>query len=551
MFQLAAPLALALLPVQEPLAVKLAPGGEPVLTAFAAGLELEARPLLLPARRTDRVGLDRWRMLVAPAGAGDTLATLLRRTPGIAAVEVLRAGTGIVGGGQIAPPNDPQLTNQWTLHQANGIDMDVPEAWGLRGTWAADDELLVGIVDTGYDTAATTPEFAGSVWTNPNELANGLDDDGNGLVDDLFGYDFVNDDNDPYADHDHGTWVSSIVGAQVDNGIGIAGLASGVRFVHAKAFGFDGDFPCCGPWAGTASAAAGLQYCIDAGCQVVNNSWVTGQGFSPLVQDVVQYGLDNGVHLVFSAGNADKDVEWPAMTEGVLSVAAIDPDGGRSVWFPGSASNYGAWVEVSAGGSSVPAISNGGFAALGSGTSAAAPNVTGVVAMLLSEDRDLSTDDLIAIVQEGAVSVDALNPAFAGLLGTGHANAFRSLSLLELVTDLGSGLAGTSAPVLNAWGSVEAGGTFTLSASGATPDAFGALIVGTTRADLPLFGGTLVPTPQFTLPAPSDADGAWRATFTLANGLPPGGELFVQGGFLDLGAPQAIALSNAVRVAQP
>ena len=110
-----------------------------------------------------------------------------------------------------APPSDPFFSQQWTLAQPSDIDMDVPEAWLLRSTYQAA-PLVVAVIDTGLDFTPPNPDLA-SLWTNPGEVMNGLDDDGNGFIDDLSGYDFVNDDGHPDDEHGHGTAVSGILGA--------------------------------------------------------------------------------------------------------------------------------------------------------------------------------------------------------------------------------------------------------------------------------------------------------------------------------------------------
>lgn len=507
------------------------------------------QPIFLPARRSDAVGLARWFSCAVAPGSEDAAVAHLRAAPEIEWAERVNGGLAIAGNPP-QPPSDPNYAQQWCLSQANDVDMDVPEAWTLRGTYSADPSVLVGVVDTGYDTQFANPDFAGVIWTNPGELANGVDDDGNGLVDDLHAWDFVNNDAVPHSDHPHGTQTSSVIAARTDNAFGIAGVASGVQVVPVKAFDAGGFYPCCGPWAGAISGAVSLQYCVDAGCAIINNSWTNATSPFQAQQDAVQYALDNGVHVVFAAGNASTNVAWPPMTEGVIAVAGIDANGVRSNWGFQS-SNYGTWVELSAGGTAVSVDTNGGATTQSNGTSFACPNVVGVAVLALSEAPKLSTDDLIDVLKEGAVSVDAQNPGFIGQLGAGHANALFSLRLLKPVADLGAAFGGAKLPVLNGWGSFGVGKSFSVSVSRAHTDSAGALVVGFGAANLPLFGGVLVPSADFLLPFGTGPKGAAKKVFTFTSALPTGTALRAQAGVLDPTAPQGVALTNALLLSVP
>jgi hypothetical protein len=533
------------------IAFKLRPGAAPAeFAGLAQPSSLHALFLPVPAHKQDTVGLARWFALDVAPGAEDSVVAFLRSSPAIELAE--RVNTGIaIASAPPQPPNDPGYPGQWCLNQGNDIDMDVPEAWTLRGTYESDPTLLIGDVDTGYDSHFAGPEFANAIWTNPLETQNGLDDDGNGLVDDLHGWDFVNNDNDPYSDHTHGTETASVIAARTDNATSMAGIASGVRIVPAKAFNSGGGYPCCGPWAGATSAAVSLQYCVDNGSALINNSWTNGASPSQVQQDAVQYALDNGVVVVFAAGNANTTNAWPPMTDGVIAVAAIDSSGVRSNWGFGQASNYGPWVELSAGGSGVTVMSTNGVQTTADGTSFACPNVVGVGALVLSQDRDLSSDDLLAVLQEGSVSIDALNPGFAGQLGSGHVNAFYSLRLLKPVADLGGAFGGAQKPVLNGWGSFGLGKQFSLSVSRARVSSAGAFAIGFSTANLPLFGGVLVPSPDVVLPFVTSAKGASKQQFVFASALPPGAQVHAQAAVLDATAPQGVALTNALKLSVP
>ena len=178
----------------------------------------------------------------------------------------------------------------------------------------------------------------------------------------------------------------------------------------------------------------------------------------------------------------------------------------------------------------------------------AAANVTGVACLVLSEDGDLTPFELTSVLRDGAVDIDSLNPAHAGELGAGHANALGSLRLLEPVTDLGQGLAGHSTPQLNAWGLTGPGDTFTFSISEAKPNSACALVLGTTNADQNFVGSVLVPSSDTVLSAITDAEGTALFEFTLQSGIAPGSSIWVQFGVRDTGAIEGVALSNALQV---
>ena len=557
-----APLLLALSPVQQPLAEAPAYDGQVVFKPTvglgaeeleerlaAIGIEGSTRRALLPVPEgaVDRVGLDRIRVLELAPAARDAALARLATEPWIEWAEPNRGGPALTGGGPPLVPNDGFWDLQWQLDQANDIDMDLPEAWALQGGYEVA-PLRIAVIDSGLHQGPSWPDLVGLPYTSATEVTNGVDDDGNGLVDDVNGYDFVRDDAFPDDENGHGSAVTGVLAGITDNGADIAGVAPGVEVVVVKVFNELGDFPVSGPWAGHLSVAAGLQYAADQGALLANNSWGVFTGFSAVVDDAVQYALDNGVHLVFAAGNFDEDFFFPSETDGLIAVAAIDSLGTKSFWSFGSASNYGPWVDLAAGGSAIVGYHATPGLFFLDGTSMAAPNASGVAAMVLSRFPALSQADLLTVLQESAVSIDGLNPAYAGLLGAGHVNALAALELLEPVADLGAALPGDTAPLLHAWGSTAAGGKLTASLSAAAPGAAGALVVGTAQVDLPIFGGTLVPSPDTLVFLTADADGAWSLDVTLASGLPAGATIYLQVGVGDAGAPAGFAFTNALSI---
>ena len=253
------------------------------------------------------------------------------------------------------------------------VDIDAPEAWATaRGTG-----VLVAVIDTGVDIGH--PDLAGRIWRNPGEIAgNGLDDDHNGLVDDVHGWDFRNDDASVYDDASvdaHGTHVAGTIAARADNGRGIAGVAPGATILPLKFMGEDG-----AGW--TSDAIAAFEYAAAAGATIVNASW-GGPDFSRALSESVA-NLD--ALVVAAAGNEGRDLDeeasYPAALphDNVLAVAAVDPRGDVA-----SFSNRGSHtVDVGAPGVAVLSTLPGNRYAWMHGTSMAAPYVAGVAALVQS-----------------------------------------------------------------------------------------------------------------------------------------------------------------------
>jgi hypothetical protein len=495
-----------------------------------------------PSHMVDRVGIGRIHVLEVAATERDAVLARLADQPWLAWAEANLGGHGLTGGTLV--PNDASFSTQWCLDQFNDIDMDMPEAWDAQGGFDVS-QMTVAVIDTGILQGGSYPDLAGMPWAHPGEIpGNAVDDDGNGFVDDVTGYDFVRDDGNPNDEHGHGTAVTSIMSGHANNGADLAGVAPGVEIMVVKVFNEFGDFPVSGPYAGHLSVAAGLIYAADNGAILANNSWGVFTGFSQVVADAVEYALDNQIHLVFAAGNFNEDTFFPAEMEGVIAVAAIDSAGVKSDWGGGTGSSFGAWVDVSAGGTLVPAYWFFPGIFLFNGTSMASPNAAGVALMALDHSPDLSQEDLRSLLMQASVSVDALNPAFVGLLGSGHVNAYNTVRLLEPVADLGNGLSGNTTPHLNVWGETQPGGVITASISSATPSASGGLVVGLGQVNAPFKGGVLVPTPDLILILATDGDGAWRIDAPVATGVPTGASLYLQGIVSDAGALKNFAFTT-------
>jgi|GEM_PF-3430002 len=281
-------------------------------------------------------------------------------------------------------PNDPNLPLLWGMQNTGqtvngdegtaGIDIRAPQAWQV---WTGDPSFRIAVIDSGVNY--THPDLAANVWTNPGEIpGNGIDDDGNGYVDDIHGYDFLNRDGDPMDDNGHGSHVSGTIGAVGDNGIGVVGVNWQCKIVGLKFLGAGGSGP-------VSAAIEGLQYAIYNNIRVSNNSWGS-TAFSTALRDTIQAAGNAGHLFVAAAGNssADNDIlpHYPAAydLDNIISVAAINNDG-RLAGF----SNYGAVsVDLAAPGVQVYSTmlaSNYGYL---NGTSMATPHVTGVAGLIMS-----------------------------------------------------------------------------------------------------------------------------------------------------------------------
>ena len=353
----------------------------------------------------------------------DALIGLLKNVPGVERV------TPDFVVGIDAVPDDTRFGDLWGLDNQGGApyfgtpdaDIDAPEAWDTT-TGSAD--VIVGIIDTGvrYDHPDLTP------WVNPGEIAgNGVDDDANGYVDDVYGIDTYNGDSDPLDDHSHGTHVAGTVAARGDNGIGVAGVSWNSRVMGLKFLGGGGS-------GSTSGAIEAVNYATNMRLSgepvaATNNSW-GGGGYSGPLYDAIEAHNAAGVLFVAAAGNSsvnnDSSPHYPSSydNDGVLSVAAS----GFSNDSMASFSNYGlASVDVAAPGvstlSTVLPSSNGSFAnaySSKSGTSMATPHVAGVAALLASVRPGISPADAKAAIMD---SVDQSATWATRVVSGGRLNA--------------------------------------------------------------------------------------------------------------------------------
>lgn len=299
-------------------------------------------------------------------------------------------------------PDDTQFGSQWGWHNTgqNGgtadADIDAPEAWAH----VTSSDVVVAVIDTGVDY--THPDLTANMWTNPGETpGNGVDDDGNGFVDDVYGVDFVNSDSDPMDDDGHGTHVAGTIGAVGNNGAGVTGVCWTAKIMAIKFLDADGK--------GTiAGAVSGINYARDHGARVLNNSW-GGEGDPPQVLTEAIASLTDAL-FVAAAGNEGNDndrvVSTPSNDAGshVIAVAATTRNDALA-----SFSNYGAaTVDLGAPGESILSTTlNDGYGWL-SGTSMATPAVSGACALVWAAAGGVSQTSALEVRDAVLRGVDVI-----------------------------------------------------------------------------------------------------------------------------------------------
>jgi len=441
--------------------------------------------------------------------------------------------------GPVPLPDDPFLSSSgswgqafedlWGLHRIRA-----PEAWALsRG-----EGVVVAVVDTGLDYEH--PDVGDNVWVNPGEDLNGngvvdesdwngIDDDANGFIDDLRGFDFANSvdadgdgfydgpddvsDPDPFDDLGHGTHVSGIISAVGNNGLGVIGVAYRAKLMPLKGFSADGTGNDALLW-------RAVLYAVMNGASVVNNSWSCSPMCprNPLAEEVARVAVAHGVVIVTSAGNARSDVvrNSPENLREVITVASTGQDDALSVDF----SNRGWLVDLAAPGGNPPSppsvfVPGRNILSLRSsvdesalpfaldedyfrsrGTSSSAPHVSGAVALLLSARPGLGYEEVRRLLRQSAK--DLGEPGHDYLMGAGRLDA-RSVFDHPPLPDLGAALTsplpgslfGLDSGVVEILGSASGEDLldYTLSLGvGTDPDEWLPLVEGATR---PIVNGVL------------------------------------------------------------
>lgn len=346
--------------------------------------------------------------------------------------------------------NDTAYANQWSLNNmgqaiyrgsgnpdssvdftkligsgSGGSDIDLEEAWNGFST-AAFSTAVIAVVDTGIDE--THPDLKGKIWLNVNEISgNKKDDDGNGFIDDTWGWNFSKNNNKPHDKYGHGTHVSGIAAAETNNGKGIAGVGfpNSVRIMPIQALNDQGiGF--------TSDIARGIRYAVDNKAKVINLS--LGGGNSATMKDAIDYAFNKGLVIVAAAGNNNGGaVIYPAAYENVIAVSATNFNDNIA-----SFSSVGQEVDVAAPGENVfstfpsyrftigTKYGRAKYYDVGSGTSMAAPHVAGLAGLLFAQNNIRDNTAVRNIIETTANDLGTTGKD--NYFGYGRINVYSALS---------------------------------------------------------------------------------------------------------------------------
>ena len=368
--------------------------------------------LLFNAARHDNVDLSRiYRLRLSPGTDILSAIQTLKENPAVAYAEpdYLAHIT--------TTPNDPIYGDQWALTLIN-----TPAAWDVTtGTT----DVVIAVVDSGLDISH--PDLSAQIWTNPGEVAgNNLDDDSNGYIDDLHGWNFVNNNSDLSDNTGHGTAVGGIIAATTNNNAGIAGLCWHCRLMVVKVVQMGGI-------ANYSDIAAGVVYAAQKGAKVINIS-LGGDIDSITLKTAIASASQTAVIVAGVGNNNSNDLFYPAAySDYVLAVAGTTQTDTKV-----NTSSYGTWVDVSAPGEAIATTFSGGVYGITSGTSLAASFVSGLSGLLFSQHPDWSPNQVRTQIIQTTDNIDSLNSGYTGQLGTGRLNAGKAVtttptSLLRVV----------------------------------------------------------------------------------------------------------------------
>ncbi|MEF3694980.1 MAG: S8 family peptidase [Candidatus Cloacimonadota bacterium] len=370
-------------------------------------------------------------------------------------------------------PDDPRYAECLNLPSVSA-----EAAWSIHKCGSNPDPVLIAIVDTGmrwdhvdlaenvwhnlgedFNGNGYTMYHNGTTWVMDAGDINGLDDDGNGFVDDLIGWDFMldldgNQANNPTDPGSHGTRVSGLAGARTNNAIGTSSLSWNPKLMAIS----------CSPPGATSSIYRGYEaivYAAENGADIINCSWGS-TGYSQIGQLAIDYAYSLGAIIVAAAGNSNNSIPiYPAAYQNVVATAALNNDGTR--W---SGSNFGGYVDLAAPCQSVVSTSGTGYSTIGPATSYASPVASAAMALVKSYNPAWTQEEIILQLVASSDDIDHLNPGKENLLGEGKINALSALTAIDPVLDqeLHLGLIGSVQPNDDNMNlAVEPGESFSLS----------------------------------------------------------------------------------------
>ncbi|HWQ62830.1 MAG TPA: S8 family peptidase, partial [Methanospirillum sp.] len=377
------------------------------------------------------LGMNGLQVIQVPSASFDSTLTAFKNNPLIEytepdyqiTVEPSQTGIQIFTPSSISStikPNDPEYPKLWGLHNTGqtpfngtaGADISAEEAWGVA---TGSHDIVVAVLDSGVDYSH--PDLTENIWTNEKEIPdNGIDDDGNGYIDDVHGWNFQGKNNTPIDENGHGTHCAGIIGAVGNNNIGVTGINWHVRIMPLRFMDSTGN-------GYISDAVSAIQYANQMGADVISCSW-SGNENSQALKDAM---AASSAVIVCASGNGGSNDDttplYPATFTGsnMITVAASDSNDNLA-----SFSNYGvSTVNIAAPGVEIASTYPGNKYAYMSGTSMATPYVAGVAALLKAVKPTLSNSQIKDAILSSADSI----PNMTGKISTGgRLNAYRTLT---------------------------------------------------------------------------------------------------------------------------
>lgn len=343
-----------------------------------------------------------------------------------------------IGYATAEPPNDPLFSRQWYLYNDGsfvfsglvakaGADLGILQAWNVT---TGDPDIIIAILDTGVNP--DHPELMDRLWTNPDEIAdNNKDDDGNGFIDDVHGWNFVADEASIADDSGHGTAIAGAIAAETNNATGYSGINLQSKVMTCKVLEAD-QSGLYSNW------TKGIYYAVDNGADIINLS-VAGETDLKTLEEAVQYAFKKGVLIVCSMGNNNREqVNYPAGYGETVAVGSTNANDTRSAAF----SDFGGHIDLVAPGNAIFGLDRfaNSYNTIWSGTSMSAAMVTGVASLLLSYDAGLSPNQIKGLLYSTAADQVGLpaedTPGWDKFYGFGRVNAYAALAALQQGEDV-------------------------------------------------------------------------------------------------------------------